>query len=130
MTPRAEQPVPDRVRIGDRERAEAADRLAAHAAAGRLTLDELEQRLEQVHAAVHARDLAAVEADLPVPARAPRPMRRPAPHVPVALLVLLVAVLASVAVGHPIAPPFIAALLVWRAARRSTGVALPWQRAA
>jgi hypothetical protein len=56
---------PDALRVGDRERAEAADRLSAHAAAGRLSIDELEQRLEAVHSAVLARDLHAVEADLP-----------------------------------------------------------------
>jgi hypothetical protein len=121
MSPDADQPA-GRLRIGDRERAEAADRLSAHAAAGRLTLDELDQRLDAVHAAVHAGDLAAVEADLPAPARSRRPARGPAPRVPMVLVLLLVAVVLSVAVGHPVAPPFIAALLVWRAVRRSRGV--------
>jgi hypothetical protein len=64
---RADGGAPDRdVRVGDRERSEAADRLAAHAAAGRLTVEELAQRLERAHAAVFARELAALEADLPM----------------------------------------------------------------
>ena len=42
------------VRIGDAERIATADRLAAHAAAGRLTFDELEQRLERVRRPVTA----------------------------------------------------------------------------
>ena len=119
-----------RIRIGDRERAETADRLSAHTAAGRLTLDELEARLEQVHAAVHAADLAVVVADLPAPAPRSRPARRPAPQLPVALVVLLVAVLLSAAVAHPIAPPFIAAFLLWRVARRSPGVVVAPRRPA
>jgi Domain of unknown function (DUF1707) len=58
---------PDHLRIGDRERDEAAKRLGDHAAAGRLTVVELEDRLEHVHKAVYARDLRALEADLPGP---------------------------------------------------------------
>jgi hypothetical protein len=106
------------VRIGDAERTATAGRLAAHAAAGRLTFDELEQRLERVQAAVHDRDLAALEADLP--ASAPRrrpPLRRGRP--PIALAVVLVAVLASIAAGHPIVPLFIAAALLWAAGHRT-----------
>ena len=108
---------PELVRVGDRERAEAADRLSAHAAAGRLSVDELEQRLEAVHAAVLARDLHAVEADLPAPARRPDPSPRPS-LVPIAIAVLVAAVLASILVGHPIPPLFIAGLLLWRAGAR------------
>jgi hypothetical protein len=104
------------LRVGDRERADAAERLSAHAAAGRLSVDELEQRLEAVNAAVVVRDLEAVEADLPGPARRPEP-RRPRP-LQIALVVLVVAVVASILVGHPLPPLFIAAALLWRAATR------------
>jgi len=105
------------VRIGDAERAEAAERLSAHAAAGRLTFEELEQRLERVYGAVHARELAAVEADLPgrAPRRAPRP-RRPAGAGAVGAL--LAAVVATVLTGHPVVPLFVAAVLLWRADHR------------
>src|SRR3954447_18487306 len=75
-------------RIGDRERELAAERLSAHAAAGRLTVDELESRLERVNVAVYDRDLAAVEADLPVASRPRRPQRAP-----LALALLVAAVL-------------------------------------
>jgi DUF1707 SHOCT-like domain len=99
------------LRIGDREREQAAGRLSKHAAAGRLSFEELEARLERAQKAVFARDLIALEADLPGPAR--RPARRTAPPiVPIALLVL--GVWLSVLAGHPIAPLFVLALLLWR----------------
>src|SRR4051812_34638722 len=105
------------VRIGDREREQAADRLSGHAAAGRLSVEELEERLERVQAAVFTRELAAVEADLPGPrTRSARGRRTPPPFAP--LVVLAAAVALSVAVGHPIAPLFfLAVLLLWRAGR-------------
>lgn len=104
------------VRAGDRERAEAGQRLSAHAAAGRLSMDELEQRLEAAQTAVWARDLLTLETDLPVLSRRPAASRR----VPLAAItVLIAAMLASVLVGHPVAPLFIAAALVWAVPRRS-----------
>jgi hypothetical protein len=113
---------PELVRIGDRERAAAADRLSAHAAAGRLSISELEQRLERAHAAVFARDLQALEADLPAPVRRPGPRGSQ----PFAIAVLVAALLATVLVGHPFPPLFIAAFLLWRrGARRSRPGALP-----
>jgi uncharacterized protein DUF1707 len=90
----------------------AAERLAAHAAAGRLTVEELEQRLERANAAVFARDLSALEADLPAPAeRVPLAWR--APWAPL-LLVTAAAIAASIAVGHPLPPLFLVAFLLWR----------------
>jgi hypothetical protein len=106
------------VRVGDRERADAADRLSAHAAAGRLTIDELEERLERVQAAVFARDLVAVEADLPAPSRRREPPRVPSLRA-LLLLWLLVAVLTTAVSGHPVAPLFLAAVLLWRAGHRN-----------
>ena len=101
----------DAFRIGDRERSDAADRLAAHAAAGRLSVDELEARLERVHRAVLVRDLRAIEADLPGSARRPLPVP---PIAALPLACLAAAVLLTVAVGHPVLPLFAAALLLWR----------------
>lgn len=104
------------VRAGDRERAEAGQRPSAHAAAGRLSMDELEQRLEAAQTAVWARDLLTLETDLPVLSRRPAASRR----VPLAAItVLIAAMLASVLVGHPVAPLFIAAALVWAVPPRS-----------
>jgi hypothetical protein len=111
------------VRIGDRDRADVANRLSAHAAAGRLGIDELEERLEWAGAAVFARDLDALEADLPGPL-GPRPtghvglpdLRAPWKP-PVALLAGLLtaaAVAATVATGHLIVPLFLVAWFAWR----------------
>jgi hypothetical protein len=133
--------MPPDLRVGDRERAAAAERLSAHHAAGRLSVDELERRLERAGAAVFAHDLHAVEADLPpAAARVPRAWPwlpfahglyaveadlRPAtarvprawPWLPFAFALLALGVAASLAVGHPVAPLFlVAALVLWRRA--------------
>jgi Domain of unknown function (DUF1707) len=99
------------VRIGDRDRDQAADRLAAHAAAGRLSVEELEHRLEQVNAAVFSSDLRELEADLP----GPRPRRRRATGaIALPLTLALVALVATVLVGHPFFPLFIVTVLASR----------------
>jgi DUF1707 SHOCT-like domain len=108
--------MPSDIRIGDRERAAATERLSAHHAAGRLSVDELEQRLERANAAVYAHDLDALEADLPRAGVARRfDAPRPWPALPFVLIALGVA--GSVAVGHPLVPLFVvAAFLLWRRA--------------
>lgn len=120
-----ERPTPRRpelMRIGDRERTEAAERLTAHAAAGRLSFEELEQRLDAVQSAVLRRDLDAIESDLPTPARRFAPSR-PTPYLALAITLLAAAVLVTVVVGHPIPPLFIGALLLGRThARRARGI--------
>ena len=103
------------LRVGDAERDAVADRLAAHAAAGRLDVAELERRLDAVHAAIVRRDLIEVEADLPVADPPAHARVSPAAIlVPVAALTIA----ASLAVGHPLVPPLFVALVLWRAARR------------
>jgi hypothetical protein len=113
------------VRVGDRERAEAADRLAAHAAAGRLSVDELEERLERAQAAVFARDLHTVEADLPRPdlRAAARPVVFGGPVALPAIVCLVLAVGLTALAGHPVVPLFIIAAVLWHTSRR--GPALP-----
>lgn len=119
---------PDLIRIGDREREAATERLTAHAAAGRLSVEELEERLEQVQAARVGRDLERIEADLPGPSSA---RGRPGPRwdtaaMPAVLVLLLAAAVAlSVAVGHPVPPLFFGAFLVWRLAGRRSPLGLP-----
>jgi Domain of unknown function (DUF1707) len=101
------------MRVSDADRAAAAERLSAHTAAGRLSIEELEERLELIHTAVVADDLASVESDLRATPRPGAVARRP-PLGPIAAVLLIVGVLAAIAVGHPIAAPFIAAVLLWR----------------
>ena len=109
---------PGHIRVGDAERAAVADRLSAHAAAGRLTVEELEQRLELAHRAVVVADVRALETDLVLP-EAPRSGLAPWPPLSAIAVALLVAgVVGSFAVGFPIAPLFIGAFLLWRLAAR------------
>jgi hypothetical protein len=69
--------VPDlRASDADRERSVAA--LRHHAAAGRLTIEELDERTEQAFAAKTLRELAELQADLP--SIATRPPRHPGPR--------------------------------------------------
>jgi hypothetical protein len=126
MTSRsAHLPPGGHVRVGDRERSEASDRLAAHAAAGRLGVEELEQRLERVQAAVHVRDLAAVEADLPHPARR-APGRRP-PLLAAAFACLIAGGALTIAFGHPFPPLLIGAFLMWRFGGWAPGPVGAWR---
>ena len=111
------------LRVGDAERAAVADSLAAHAAAGRLGLDELERRWAAAYAAVIAGDLSVLEADLPdltpPPQREPRSTGRPAvPLRLVTLTLVALTVLGSVLVGHPVVLPLLAFAL-WRLVQRS-----------
>jgi hypothetical protein len=100
------------LRIGDAERAAAIERLSAHAAAGRLGVEELERRIERAHAAVFERDLAQIEADLPGRPAPPRRRPRTHPYPPAALAFLLAGLALSVVVGHPVVPLFVGALLL------------------
>jgi hypothetical protein len=59
------------VRVGDAERDAAAAQLREHYTVGRLTLDELNERLDQVFAARTRTDLSAVTRDLPYVSAAP-----------------------------------------------------------
>jgi hypothetical protein len=73
------------LRIGDAERDAAAERLRGHAAAGRLTVEELDERLGRALAARTRADLAVVEHDLPRPRRRDPSLR---PHVTSYVLVM------------------------------------------
>ncbi len=57
------------IRVGDAEREAVAAQLREHYADGRLTLDELNQRLDQAFAAKTRADLNAVTRDLPLTPR-------------------------------------------------------------
>lgn len=107
-----------RVRIGDAERDEVLNALQEHLAAGRLDVDEYEQRAERVVAARHAEDLDALLEDLPPTEAQQRreqqhvtrtPPWRGRPPVPVPLLIAL-AVIAIIALPGP---PFLLFPLLW-----------------
>lgn len=97
----------DRMRVCDADRDRVAARLRDHFAEGRLTSDELDERLSTTLSAKTFGDLRRIMADLPGPSPvSPQPAQQPqqaaAPwvthrrgprFVPVLLLVLLVAVL-------------------------------------
>ncbi len=73
MTPPSEPTL----RASDAEREQHADLLREHAAQGRLTVDELDERLDRVYAARTRGELAPVVADLPLAETpAPTPRRR------------------------------------------------------
>lgn len=68
---------PRRVRIGDAERERVLNALQEHLAAGRLTVDEYDERLARAYTAKTYGELAELTADLPrtptaTPARSPR----------------------------------------------------------
>jgi Domain of unknown function (DUF1707) len=107
-----------RVRIGDAERDEVLSALQEHLSAGRLDVDEYEQRAERVVAARYAEDLDALLDDLPpTEAQQQREQRRARhatpwrgrPPVPVPLLFAL-AVIAVIALPGP---PFLLFPLLW-----------------
>ena len=72
MTP----PPEPTLRASDAEREHHAELLREHAAQGRLTVDELDERLDRVYAARTLGELAPVVADLPAPSPRERPARR------------------------------------------------------
>jgi class 3 adenylate cyclase len=65
------------IRASDAERERAATALREHAAAGRLTLEELSERAERAYGAVTVDELEEIGRDLPAVAPAGRPRRRP-----------------------------------------------------
>jgi hypothetical protein len=66
------------LRASDAERERTATLLRDHAASGRLTPEELDERLDVAYAARTVGDLDALVRDLPADADAPRSARRPA----------------------------------------------------
>lgn len=67
------------LRAADADRAAVATVLGQHMSAGRLTMDEYDERLAQVYAAKTYGELDRITEDLPSSAPAPRAERTPAP---------------------------------------------------
>jgi hypothetical protein len=87
----------------DADRDRAAERLRAATAEGRLTSEELEERLERAFSARTDAELERLVADLPAPARAVvRPRRWDSEHVRayVGVMLLLVAIWALTGAGY------------------------------
>ncbi|HEX6582616.1 MAG TPA: DUF1707 domain-containing protein [Thermoleophilaceae bacterium] len=83
----------------DADRDRAAERLRAATAEGRLTSEELEERLERAFSARTDAELEPLVADLPAPRRAPRPRDRGHERAYVATMLLLVAIWALTGAG-------------------------------
>ncbi|WP_062999299.1 DUF1707 SHOCT-like domain-containing protein [Nocardia mikamii] len=95
------------VRVGTAEREQAAAALGDHFAAGRLELDEYDERVSRAYAAKTAADLIVLFSDLPRPQPAPparpsREARRPRPVFPALLLAAVVVAVVIVATTHMI----------------------------
>ncbi|KOX24570.1 hypothetical protein ADK67_18635 [Saccharothrix sp. NRRL B-16348] len=103
-------------RASDTDREHTAARLRDAVGEGRLTLAEADERIAAAYAAVHHHDLAALTADLPAP---PPPATPPARHRPPVLpIVLLVLAVAWIASPLPFPwPLLLIALLVHRGLR-------------
>ncbi|WP_051772538.1 DUF1707 SHOCT-like domain-containing protein [Saccharothrix sp. NRRL B-16314] len=83
-------------RASDTDREDTATRLRDAVGEGRLTLAEADDRIAAAYTAVHHHDLAALTADLPAPPAAPAPpARHRPPLLPVVLLLVTVAWIAS-----------------------------------
>jgi hypothetical protein len=74
------------LRVSDADRERAVSLLREHSVAGRLTLEELSERVESAYAARTEGELAAVTADLPAPATTAAPPASPARRRTVALI--------------------------------------------
>jgi Domain of unknown function (DUF1707)/2TM domain len=100
MTP----PPEPTLRASDAEREQHAELLREHAAQGRLTVDELDQRLDRVFAARTLGELVPIVGDLPAPERprAPQPRRSRRPDlVPfLAVNLLLIVIWAATGAGY------------------------------
>ena len=90
-------PGPD-VRVSDSDRHAVIDDLQRHTADGRLTLDEFEERVDDVLRARTGAELAATTRDLPA-TTGPAPARPRASGLPIKTVVVVSAVIALVAAG-------------------------------
>jgi len=69
----------DRIRVSDADRERVAERLREHFAQGRLSSEELDERISAALGAKTVGDLRAIMTDLPEPELVPAQARRPGP---------------------------------------------------
>ena len=116
------------VRVGTAEREQAAAALGEHFAAGRLDLDEYDDRVSRAYAAKTAGELVALFEDLPrpqpAPAAAPPTPRRRQPWIPAAVLAAIVLGVAVVATTHMV-PFFVFPVLFFLVIRMRGGFGPP-----
>ncbi|NKY88245.1 DUF1707 domain-containing protein [Nocardia veterana] len=120
---------PPGVRVGTAERERAAAALGDHFAAGRLDLDEYDERVRRAYAAKTAADLLELFADLPRPAppapALPPPRRsRPRAFVPALVVAVLVFAVAVAATTHMV-PFFVFPVLFFLFIRSQRGFGPP-----
>jgi len=99
MTP----PPEPTLRASDAEREHHAELLREHAAQGRLTVDELDERLDRVYASRTLGELVPVVADLPAPSPRERPRGRtirPDVAAYLAVNLLLIVIWAATGAGY------------------------------
>jgi hypothetical protein len=94
------------IRASDAEREHHAELLREHAAQGRLTVDELDERLDRVYAARTVGELSPIVSDLPAkpqpPSRGLTPARRRRPELAafVAVNLMLIVIWAATGAGY------------------------------
>jgi hypothetical protein len=98
------------LRIGTAEREQAAADLGEHLAAGRLSTEEFDERVQRAYAARTASDLAPLFHDLPELRVAPTPRQRRDLR-PLLIVLVVIAVIAWVAFLR--VPPFFIFPLFW-----------------
>ncbi|MFF2550260.1 DUF1707 domain-containing protein [Nocardia sp. NPDC058058] len=96
---------PPALRVGTAEREQAAESLGKHFTAGRLDVDEYDDRVARAYAAKTTADLSALFTDLPQPtpirpAAPPPAPRPPRAFVPVALISMLILAVVLAATTH------------------------------
>ncbi|MFJ8913213.1 DUF1707 domain-containing protein [Amycolatopsis sp. NPDC102389] len=87
--------IPSRIRAADADRERVATLIQAAGGEGRLTLEEVEDRLSAVYSTKYTDDLAALTSDLPKPAPKRRPVAfgHPAVRIHAAIAVVLAVLL-------------------------------------
>ncbi|MFD6157931.1 DUF1707 domain-containing protein [Nocardia sp. NPDC060256] len=114
---------PPTLRVGTAERERAAEMLGKHFAAGRLDVDEYDERVGRAYTAKTADELAVLFTDLPSPAppvTATPPAGRPWRLLPVAVVAALVFATVVVVTTHFV-PFFVFPLLFFALVRNGRG---------
>src|SRR5579863_9746282 len=105
MDAASNQPVPGDLRVSDADRDRALAALSEHYQAGRLTLDEFEERSEQTLKSKTARELTGLFTDLPTTTQVVAPPAGQAvavpetrPHLPVGRVIATAAGIAAIVI--------------------------------